>query len=71
MPELDLLGDLRMIFDPNEEDDIWINMLVEKKYLLKKEVLENMINLKLEVEEESTMAAKLLQFIRSQIEEQS
>ncbi|GJW37490.1 hypothetical protein Tco_0060410 [Tanacetum coccineum] len=75
-------GDLRMLFDPNEEDDIWlnqqywellrwklheysgvhslfldgtsiqINMLVEKKYPLKKEILEKMINLKIEAEEE-------------------
>ncbi|GJR36870.1 hypothetical protein Tco_1212554 [Tanacetum coccineum] len=80
--DLDLWGDLRMIFDPNEEDDIWlnqqywellrwklheysgvhslfldgtsiqINMLVEKKYPLKKEILEKMINLKIEAEEE-------------------
>ncbi|GJX25131.1 hypothetical protein Tco_0231427 [Tanacetum coccineum] len=80
--DLDLWGDLRMIFDPNEEDDIWlnqqywellrwklheysgvhslfldgtsiqINMLVEKKYPLKKAILEKMINLKLEAEEE-------------------
>ncbi|GJX91087.1 hypothetical protein Tco_0344413 [Tanacetum coccineum] len=99
--DLDLWGDLRMMFDPNEEDDIWlnqqnwqllgwklheysgvhslfldgtsiqINMLVEKKYPLKKEVLEKMINLKLEAEEESTMALELLQFIKSQIEEQN
>ncbi|GJR92807.1 putative ribonuclease H-like domain-containing protein [Tanacetum coccineum] len=94
-------GDLRMVFDPNEEDDIWINqqywellrwklhessgvhslfldgtsiqinMLVEKKYPLKKEVLEKMINLKLDAEEESIMAIELLQFIKSHIEEQS
>ncbi|GJT37223.1 hypothetical protein Tco_0937088 [Tanacetum coccineum] len=80
--DLDLWRDLRMIFDPNEEDDIWlnqqywellrwklheysgvhslfldgtsiqINMLVEKKYPLKKEILEKMINLKIEAEEE-------------------
>ncbi|GJV10737.1 hypothetical protein Tco_1352278 [Tanacetum coccineum] len=95
------LGDLRMIFDPNEEDDIWlnqqywellrwklheysgvhslfldgtsiqINMLVEKKYPLKKAILEKMINLKLEAEEESTMAHEILKFIKSQIEEQN
>ncbi|GJR14617.1 hypothetical protein Tco_0797269 [Tanacetum coccineum] len=80
--DLDLWGDLKMMFDPNEEDDIWlnqhywellrwklyeyngvhslfldgtsiqINMLVEKKYPLKKEILEKMINLKIEAEEE-------------------
>ncbi|GJR65919.1 ribonuclease H-like domain-containing protein [Tanacetum coccineum] len=99
--DLDLWGDLRMIFDPNKEDDIWlnqqywellrwklheysgvhslfldgtsiqINMLVDKKYPLKKEILEKMINLKLETDEESTMACELLKFIKSQIEEQS
>ncbi|GJV30896.1 putative ribonuclease H-like domain-containing protein [Tanacetum coccineum] len=46
-----------------------INMLVEKKYPLKKEILEKMINLKLQAEEESTMAFKLIKFTRSQIEE--
>ncbi|GJU76861.1 hypothetical protein Tco_1273931 [Tanacetum coccineum] len=70
-------GELRMMFDPDEQDEIWknqeswkvlrwklyensgvhsvfltdtpmeINMLVEKKYPLKKEILEKMINLKL------------------------
>ncbi|GJX47699.1 hypothetical protein Tco_0272889 [Tanacetum coccineum] len=99
--DLDLWGDLRMIFDPNEEDDIWlnqqywellrwklheysgvhslfldgtsiqINMLVEKKYPLKKEILEKMINLKIEAEEESTMAHELIKFIKSQIAEQN
>ncbi|GKD86634.1 hypothetical protein Tco_1357788, partial [Tanacetum coccineum] len=44
-----------------------INMLVEKKYPLKKEILEKMINLKIEVEEESTMAHELIKFIKSQI----
>ncbi|GJU34155.1 hypothetical protein Tco_1182509 [Tanacetum coccineum] len=99
--DLDLWGDLRMIFDPNEEDDIWlnqqywellrwklheysgvhslfldgtsiqINMLVEKKYPLKKEILEKMINLKIEAEEESSMAHELIKFIKSQIAEQN
>ncbi|GKB12623.1 putative reverse transcriptase domain-containing protein [Tanacetum coccineum] len=93
-------GDLRMIFDPDEKDDIWmnqldwkvlkwklhencgvhtlfidgtpmkINMLVEKKYPLIKDLLEKMLNLQLEAEEESTMAFELLKFIKSQIEEQ-
>ncbi|GJW10919.1 hypothetical protein Tco_1576746 [Tanacetum coccineum] len=50
---------------------IQINMLVEKKYPLKKAILEKMINLKLEAEEESSMAHELLKFIKSHIEEQS
>ncbi|GJV99829.1 hypothetical protein Tco_1555081 [Tanacetum coccineum] len=93
--DLDLWGDLRMIFDPNEEDDIWlnqqywellrwklheysdvhslfldgtsiqINMLVEKKYPLKKEIMEKMINLKIEAVEESNVAHELIKFIKS------
>ncbi|GJW69396.1 ribonuclease H-like domain-containing protein [Tanacetum coccineum] len=95
------MGDLKMMFDPNEEDDIWlnqhywellrwklheysgvhslfldgtsiqINMLVDKKYPLKKEILKKMINLKIEAEEESDMASELIKFIKSQIAEQS
>ncbi|GJZ97713.1 hypothetical protein Tco_0670166 [Tanacetum coccineum] len=97
--ELILWGNLRMMFDPDEQDEIWknqeswkvlrwrlyenskvhsvflidtpmeINMLVEKKYPLKKEILEKMINLKLQAEEESTMAFELIKFTRLQIEE--
>ncbi|GKB16232.1 hypothetical protein Tco_0850155 [Tanacetum coccineum] len=99
--DLDLWGDLKMIFDPNEEDDIWsnqqywellkwklheysgihslfldgtsiqIDMLVDKKYPLKKEILKKMINLKIEAEEESDMASELIKFIKSQITKQS
>ncbi|GJV71819.1 hypothetical protein Tco_1491814, partial [Tanacetum coccineum] len=47
-----------------------INMLVEKKYPLIKDLLEKMLNLQLEAEEESTMAFELLKFIKSQIKEQ-
>ncbi|GKC01184.1 hypothetical protein Tco_0987320 [Tanacetum coccineum] len=81
------LNDLyRMLFDPDEKDELWknqldwklmkwklhencgvhtlfmdgtpieINMLVEKKYLLIKELLEKVLNLQLDAEEESTMA---------------
>nr|GEV12287.1 hypothetical protein [Tanacetum cinerariifolium] len=45
------------------------NMLVEKRYPLIKEMLEKMLNWKLEAEAESTMAFELLKFIKSQIEE--
>ncbi|GKA73721.1 hypothetical protein Tco_0780023 [Tanacetum coccineum] len=92
--------DLKMMFDPNEEDDIWlnqhhwellrwklheysgvhslfldgtsiqINMLVDKKYPLKKEILKKMINLKIEAEEESNMVSELIKFIKSHIVEQ-
>ncbi|GJX00039.1 hypothetical protein Tco_0183952, partial [Tanacetum coccineum] len=49
---------------------IQINMLVDKKYPLKKEILKKMINLKIEAEE-SNMASELIKFIKSQIAEQS
>ncbi|GJV39291.1 putative ribonuclease H-like domain-containing protein [Tanacetum coccineum] len=97
--DLLLWGDLRMIFDPDEKDELsmnqldwkflrWnlyesyrvhtlfidgtsmeINMLVEKKYPLVKELLEKMLNLQLEAEEESTMAFELIKFIKSLLEE--
>ncbi|GJR44417.1 hypothetical protein Tco_1312520 [Tanacetum coccineum] len=66
--ELILWGDLRMMFDPDEQDEIWKNQ-ESWKYPLKKEILEKMINLKLQAEEESTMAFELIKFTRSQIEE--
>ncbi|GJR45285.1 hypothetical protein Tco_1313388 [Tanacetum coccineum] len=40
------------------------NMLVEKRYLLIKEMLEKMLNWKLEAEAESTLAFELLKFIK-------
>ncbi|GJU86035.1 hypothetical protein Tco_1293581 [Tanacetum coccineum] len=46
-----------------------INMAVEKKYPLIKELLEKMLNLQLEAEEESTMAFELIKFIKSLLEE--
>ncbi|GJY29710.1 hypothetical protein Tco_0405477 [Tanacetum coccineum] len=97
--DLLLWGDLRMLFDPDEKDELWmnhldwkllkwklhencgvhtlfmdgtpmdINMLVEKKYLLIKKLLEKVLNLQLEAEEESTMAFELIKFIKSMLEE--
>ncbi|GJT87150.1 hypothetical protein Tco_1068867 [Tanacetum coccineum] len=97
--DLLLWGDLGMIFDPDEKDELWmnqldwkllrwklyescgvhtlfmdgkpmeINMLVEKKYHLIKELLEKILNLQLEAEEESTMAFELIKFIKSLLEE--
>nr|GEW74445.1 hypothetical protein [Tanacetum cinerariifolium] len=90
---------LRMIFDLDENDELWmnqldwkllrwklhencgvhtlfmdgalmeINMLVEKKYPLIKELLKKMLNLQLEAEEESTMAFELSKLIKSLLEE--
>ncbi|GJT19273.1 hypothetical protein Tco_0877979 [Tanacetum coccineum] len=45
------------------------NMLVEKRYPLIKEMLEKMLNWKLEAKAESTMAFELLKFIKSQLED--
>ncbi|GKB22747.1 hypothetical protein Tco_1462818 [Tanacetum coccineum] len=46
-----------------------INMIVEKKYPLIKELLEKMLNLQLKAEEESIVAFKLINFIKSMLEE--
>ncbi|GKA16130.1 hypothetical protein Tco_0695877 [Tanacetum coccineum] len=94
-----LWGDLKVMFEPNAEDEIWsnqqdwtliswklyencgvhtllmdgtltcFNMLVEKRYPLIKEMLEKMLNWKLEAEAESTMAFKLIKLIKSLLEE--
>ncbi|GJX40205.1 hypothetical protein Tco_0255195 [Tanacetum coccineum] len=45
------------------------HMLVESKYPLTKEVLSQMLELKLETEEESSMALELIKFVRIQLEE--
>ncbi|GJZ20571.1 hypothetical protein Tco_0557161 [Tanacetum coccineum] len=94
-----LWGDLKVMFEPNAEDEIWsnqqdwtliswklyenygvytllmdgtltcFNMLVEKRYPLIKEMMEKMLNWKLEAETESTMAFELPKFIKSQLED--
>nr|GEV71467.1 putative ribonuclease H-like domain-containing protein [Tanacetum cinerariifolium] len=46
-----------------------INMFVEKRYPLTKEILEKMLSLRLEAETESTLALDLIKFIKLQIEE--
>ncbi|GJT36121.1 hypothetical protein Tco_0926540 [Tanacetum coccineum] len=55
-----LWGDLMVLFNPG----LVIHMLVEKKYPLRKEVLMQMLKLKLESEEENTMALELIKFVR-------
>ncbi|GJR08526.1 hypothetical protein Tco_0791178 [Tanacetum coccineum] len=94
-----LWRDLKVMFEPNAEDEIWsnqqdwtliswkldescgvhtllmdgtltsFNMLVEKRYPLINEMLQKMLNWKLEAEAESTMAFELLKFIKSHLEE--
>ncbi|GJS37077.1 hypothetical protein Tco_0535459 [Tanacetum coccineum] len=48
---------------------IVIHMLVENKYPFKKEVLSQLIKLKLETEEDSHMALELIRFVKKQIAE--
>ncbi|GJS12219.1 hypothetical protein Tco_0369015 [Tanacetum coccineum] len=51
------------------ETGLVIHMLVEKKYPLRKEVLMQMLKLKLESEEDSTMALELIRFIKKMLAE--
>ncbi|GJZ86042.1 hypothetical protein Tco_0657652 [Tanacetum coccineum] len=46
-----------------------IHMLVEKKYPLRKKVLLQMLELKLESEEDSTMALELIRFVKKLVAE--
>ncbi|GKE19368.1 hypothetical protein Tco_1426945 [Tanacetum coccineum] len=48
---------------------IAIHMMVEKKYPLTQEMLSRMLNRRLEVDQESTMAFELIKFIKAQLEE--
>ncbi|GJV67436.1 hypothetical protein Tco_1482945 [Tanacetum coccineum] len=47
----------------------YFNLLVEKRYPLTKEMLQKMLNWRLEAEAESTMAFELLKFVKSQLDE--
>ncbi|GJU80259.1 hypothetical protein Tco_1282624 [Tanacetum coccineum] len=51
------------------EEGLVIHMLVEKKYPLRKKVLLQMLNLKLESEEDSTMALELIRFVKKLVAE--
>ncbi|GJR74333.1 hypothetical protein Tco_0086698 [Tanacetum coccineum] len=69
-----LWGDLMVMFNPDDEDEFWNsqhdwNVVIEKKYPLKKEVLVQMLKLKLESEEDSTMALELIRFIKKVLAE--
>ncbi|GJU05891.1 hypothetical protein Tco_1122321 [Tanacetum coccineum] len=52
------------------KDGIVIYMLVERSYPLSKELLQRMLDLGLEVEEESTAALHLVRFIKQQLNEE-
>nr|GEW18516.1 hypothetical protein [Tanacetum cinerariifolium] len=71
-----LWGDLKKLYENCRVHTLlmnitlnYFNMLVEKRYPLIKEMLEKMLNWKLEGEAESTMAFELLKFIKSQVED--
>ncbi|GKF07900.1 putative ribonuclease H-like domain-containing protein, partial [Tanacetum coccineum] len=49
------------------EAGLVIHMLIEKKYPLRKKVLLQMLELKLESEEDSTMALELIRFVKKQV----
>ncbi|GJU50841.1 hypothetical protein Tco_1220396 [Tanacetum coccineum] len=51
------------------DEGIVIRMLIENKYPLKKEVLSQLLKLKLETEEDSTIALELIRFVKKQITE--
>ncbi|GKB01736.1 hypothetical protein Tco_0829780 [Tanacetum coccineum] len=57
-----LWGDLMVMFNPDDENEFWNSQLdwTIKKYPLRKEVLVQMLKLKLESEEDSTMALELI-----------
>ncbi|GKC88436.1 hypothetical protein Tco_1149085 [Tanacetum coccineum] len=69
-----LWGDLMIMFNRGvltlmTETGLVIHMLVENKYPLKKEVLSQMLKIKLESKEDSTMALELIRFVKKQIVE--
>nr|GEW95801.1 auxilin-like protein [Tanacetum cinerariifolium] len=52
-----------------ESSKVSINMFVEKRYPLTKEILQKMLSSRLEAETKSTLALDLIKFIKLQIEE--
>ncbi|GKC19180.1 hypothetical protein Tco_1021330, partial [Tanacetum coccineum] len=75
--ELILWGDLKIMMESSTEendqelkDGTVIYMLVERRYPLFKELLQRMLDLGLEVEEESTVALHLVRFIKQQLNEE-
>ncbi|GKB47617.1 hypothetical protein Tco_0898370, partial [Tanacetum coccineum] len=51
------------------KERVAIHMMVEKKYPLTQEMISRMLNRRLEVDYESTMAFELIRFIKAQLEE--
>ncbi|GJY99551.1 hypothetical protein Tco_0516981 [Tanacetum coccineum] len=66
-----LWGDLKVLFKPDEQDEFWSSQHEYGKVSVRigtfpqeKEILVQMLNLRLESEEESTMALELIRFIK-------
>ncbi|GJZ12142.1 hypothetical protein Tco_0546901 [Tanacetum coccineum] len=75
--EFILWGDLKIMMESSTEENnqelkngTVIYMLVERRYPLSKELLQRMLDLGLEVEEESTAALHLVRFINQQLNEE-
>ncbi|GJU41388.1 hypothetical protein Tco_1194345 [Tanacetum coccineum] len=64
-----LWGDLMVMFNPSNQDEFWSSQQNWKVYPLKREVLSQMLDLKLETEEDSTMALELIRLVKKQIAE--
>ncbi|GJT66660.1 hypothetical protein Tco_1018140 [Tanacetum coccineum] len=62
-------GDLIIMFNPNDEDEIGHSYACREKVSFEKESLSQCWNLKLESEEDSTMALELIRFVKKLIAE--
>ncbi|GJY95348.1 hypothetical protein Tco_0511709 [Tanacetum coccineum] len=64
-----LWGDLIIMFNQSGNDEFWNAQQNWKinKYPLKKEVMSQLLKLKLETVEDSTMALELIRFVKKQI----
>ncbi|GJW34307.1 hypothetical protein Tco_0054339 [Tanacetum coccineum] len=64
-----LWGDLMIMFNPSDEDEFWNSQQDWNVYPLRKKVLVQMLELKLESEEDNTMALELIRFVKKLIAE--
>ncbi|GJU14783.1 hypothetical protein Tco_1142749 [Tanacetum coccineum] len=68
-----LWGDLMVMFNPDDEDKFWNSQpdwnIVNRRNPLRKKVLLQMLELKLESEEDSTMALELIRFVKKLLAE--
>ncbi|GKD88239.1 hypothetical protein Tco_1363746 [Tanacetum coccineum] len=62
-----LWGDLMIMFNPSDEDEISHSYACREKYPLRRKVLLQMLELKFESEEYSTMALELIRFVKKLI----